>query len=212
MTAERNNTIAAVLVGGRSARMGRAKAALVLPGGETLLAHALQIATEFAVERWVAGGTANELPVRDVMHLADDAPGEGPLAAAATVLSRASLEWVLLLACDVPQLTRGVVEALREAARDDVDVVMARGRADDRPNPLVAYYRTRIGLRMREAVIGGERSLMRFLARMTTQVVTVDSPASLVSVNTPADWEAFLAAAQGQGGAMKEASEDASDN
>jgi molybdopterin-guanine dinucleotide biosynthesis protein A len=204
--ADRERTLAAILVGGRSARMGRPKASLVLPSGRTLLEQTLEIARTFAGETIVVGETFDQkLPV-SVVALADDIPGEGPLAAAATVLTRATREWVLLLACDVPQLTVDVVERLRETTDEEADVVMAQGVADDRANPLAAYYRASLGPAMRAAVDAGERSLTRFLNGVSTSVVTVRRPPSLASVNTPAEWEAFLRAAAAE---KKEASEDA---
>jgi molybdopterin-guanine dinucleotide biosynthesis protein A len=103
------------------------------------------------------------------------------------------------------------VAQLRAETSGAADVVMARGLADDRPNPLVAFYRASLGPRMRAAVAAGERSLMRFLKGVTTRAVTVQRPASLASVNTPAEWAAFLLAARQAGDEKKEASDDASD-
>lgn len=190
--------------------MGRPKSALVMPGGESLLARTLAMTEAFAAERWMVGADAPRSP--GVKYLADDFPGEGPLAAAATVLTHATRDWVLLLACDVPQLTVDVVERLRGMTGDDADVVMAQGAADDRANPLVAYYRATLSRRMRAAVEAGEQSLTRFLKGVTTRVVTVQQPASLASVNTPDEWEAFLREAREAGDEKKEASEDASED
>lgn len=179
--------------------MGRPKHTIALPDGSTLLEKTLAIAETFAAACWVVGAD-EQSPDPGVTYLKDDQPGEGPLAAAATVLARASSEWVLLLACDVPQLTADAIERVRAETSDAaVEVVMARGISDDRPNPLIAYHRTTLASRMREAVDRGERSIVRFLDGAATRVVTIEAPASLASVNTPAEWAAFLAHLRGEG-------------
>jgi len=101
--------LVAVLAGGGSTRLGRDKALLPWRGG-TLLAHVCAAAHGAGLPVMVVGRGAPDVP-DDVRVLADESPGEGPLAALVTVLG-AHDGAVLLLACDLPRLDAAAVRWL----------------------------------------------------------------------------------------------------
>lgn len=189
--ANRNNTLAAVLVGGGSRRMGRAKHTLQLPDGRSLLEHTIAVARN-VVNDVVLVGDPGDADALGVAVWPDERPGDGPLAAAATACARSPQPWTLLLACDVPQLTASVLQAVLDAADGAHDIVVARGRNDATINPLAACYRTALADEMNAALDVGERRLLDFVQRCSLHVVTIDDPPSLASVNTPAEWQTYL--------------------
>lgn len=121
---------AIVLAGGRAARMGgRPKPELVL-GGRRLLDRVLDVVDDAAVR--VVVGPPVELPA-GVALTREDPAGGGPVAALAAGLAALGTRpptQVVVVAADLPFLTRDVVRALRTAAtvRDGAVLLDADGR------------------------------------------------------------------------------------
>lgn len=153
----------AVLVGGRSTRMGVDKA--------TLFADVVEAALRDA-------GAAEVLRVGD-----DDVPGIGPLGGIATALRLAAEEIVVVLACDLPSVVpegiRMVIDAL--AAAPDALVAHPPGE------PLHAAWRRAALPEIVTAMSGVDRSVRSVLRRVPAVEVAGVRAEWLLNVNTPAD-------------------------
>jgi molybdopterin-guanine dinucleotide biosynthesis protein A len=113
-----------------------------------------------------------------MLVIADDWPGAGPLGGIATALRASSAPWNLVVACDLPYLTREwldflVARALASAA-DAVLPMNARGA-----EPLCAMYHKRGEPAIRAALESGVRKVTDGL-----QNIRVETIAS-------AEWKAF---------------------
>lgn len=194
---------ALITAGGNSSRMGTHKALLARPPtGQPLLAHV--VTTAAAVVDGPIYVVANHPPVQAVARdlpnvtvIADDTPGQGPLAGFAAGLAHIP-GWTLVLACDLPLLR---VEFLRvltaycdpHAAWDAV-VPVVEGRAE----PLCAAYHRRC-LPIVQAMLAQDKLRLRdLLSQIRVHAVeeaelrTVDpSLQSLTNVNTPEEWAAI---------------------
>jgi molybdopterin-guanine dinucleotide biosynthesis protein A/rhodanese-related sulfurtransferase len=150
----------AVLVGGRSTRMGFDKATLFVD----------RIA---AVLR--AAGADDVLLIRD-----DDRPGNGPLGGIATALRRSATDVVVVLACDLPGVhaegIRLVVEALGTG-----DVALPPGE------PLHAAWRRSCLPAVDAAIDAGTLAVKAALDALDVVEVTGVHPDWLVNVNEPSD-------------------------
>ena len=91
-----------VLAGGKSTRMGRDKALLDW-NGRTLLDHMTNLLCDITEQVWVVG--RNQLP--------DRLPGLGPLSGIATALEATSTDANLIIAVDLPHLTKDFLKYLR---------------------------------------------------------------------------------------------------
>jgi molybdopterin-guanine dinucleotide biosynthesis protein A len=179
-----------VLAGGLSRRMGRPKAWLEV-GSTYLLRHvADRLAGEFA-EVMVAFAEPEQLeqpvPYRVVF---DRKHGAGPLAGIEAGLLAARQEVVFALACDMPHVTRELIEVAVTAARS-CDAAIPR--VDGRPEPVCGAYR-------RTALPAIAAALNEGRLRAAEVVETLDvtwleglPPQQFRSLNTPADLEAFNA-------------------
>src|SRR3954447_6439712 len=130
--------LGAVLVGGKSRRMGRDKA-LIEIDGRPLVERVADVLVASGCAPVVAIGPA-ESSAR-IEHVDDLWPGAGPLGGVLTALSLASP--AIVVACDLPRLDVQTVNALSDAAAaalargHHIDAVMARS---DRPEPLCALW------------------------------------------------------------------------
>jgi molybdopterin-guanine dinucleotide biosynthesis protein A len=104
-------TAGIVLCGGRSSRMGRAKA--LLPwGGQTLIANAVEILHRCVDEVVVVGSTDIELPSLDAVVVRDREPGRGPLSGIREGLEHMSADLAFVCGTDTPLLSPLFVKTL----------------------------------------------------------------------------------------------------
>lgn len=158
--------LAAILVvGGRSSRMGRPKPWLDFDGAPLLVRLVERVRT-WADEILLVAAPEQDLPAlpgAGVRVLRDVHPDAGPLPALALGLGAIAAPWALVLGCDAP-LVRSEVVARLLAARsvDDAAVIPVW---EDRPQPLVALYCTRLAGPLTDLVATGERRLRAVMQR-----------------------------------------------
>ena len=182
-----------ILAGGESSRMGRDKALLEL-NGVALIVRAAQLVESLA-EGCAVVGDSVRLEGLSLRVIADDFPGAGPLGGIATALRNSSSEWNLVIACDLPYLTREWLGYLADRALEsEADAVVPMNELGI--EPLCAMYRKRCDAAIREALDGGKRKVTDGIARLRTEFVEPDDWKPFDSdrllfknMNSPADYE-----------------------
>lgn len=188
---------AIVLAGGRSRRMGREKAALVL-AGHTLLQRAVDAASGAACAVVVVGAPGRALPaVTTPLRLTlvtDEEEGVGPLAGIVAGLEAVQTPVTLVVACDMPFVEPALLRLLTAVVRDGASVAMPI--VDGQPQPLCSAVRTDVLSALREALADGARAASVLADLSGARLL---SPAdwgaadprgsSFVGVNTPEEWE-----------------------
>ena len=152
---------AVLLAGGKSTRMGRDKAGVLIHDRPL---WQRQLATLRAVhphELFISGKPDGPYASAGVEILADNFPGLGPLAGLEAALRRASHPLVLVLAIDLPAMTADFLSLLlRQAAASATGCVP---RDDRWFQPLAAIY-PRTCLPLAEACLrDADRSMQRFV-------------------------------------------------
>ena len=181
-----------ILAGGRSSRMGRSKADLPV-GDTTLLAWITRSLGPSFTETLVCG-TAAPPGARSVDDRREDA---GPLAGIEAALLAMSTECAFVLACDMPRVTTALATLLvmRSFGHDAAAPTVA-GRAQ----PTCAAYRRSATAGIAAYLDRGERRATEGLASL--DVVYADereliragiAPSELDDIDTPADFDAFVA-------------------
>lgn len=152
---------ALILAGGESRRMGQDKARLLL-GEQTLLQRVAAIVQPIFSE--VIVSTRERRADCDFPQVIDATMHSGPLAGLAAGLECIKTSWMFAVACDMPFITPHLIENLA-ARRDDFDAVVPVFQGY--PQPLAAFYATRIEHELRDVLQGGgKRSLRELLARL----------------------------------------------
>jgi molybdenum cofactor guanylyltransferase len=182
-----------ILAGGESSRMGMDKGLLEVDGAP-LIVRTSQLIDALAGAATVIGRPETYQRL-GLLAIADDWPGCGPLGGIATALRASDTEWNLIVACDLPYLTRRWLEFLARRARDsaaDAVVPMNERGAE----PLCAMYRNSCEPAIRGALAQGTRKITDGLARIRVEYLepaewkSFDSDGLLFkNMNTPADYE-----------------------
>lgn len=129
---------AVVLAGGAARRLGGADKPAVRIGTRTLLDRVLAACRE--ADRTVVVGPRRPAS-RPLVHVREEPPGGGPLAALDAGLRQVGQPVVAVLAADLPFLTEETLHQLLAALPPDADGTLLTDQ-DGRDQPLTAVYRT----------------------------------------------------------------------
>jgi molybdopterin-guanine dinucleotide biosynthesis protein A len=181
--ARRAPTLAGVLIGGSSRRMGESKHLLRYRGRSWL--SRIAAAAAQAADGVVLLG-AGRLPpsLAHLPRVPDVADAGGPLAGMrAAARWRPDARW-LFLACDTPLITSEALLWLREQSRPGVWAVLPRLHAGAAVEPLPGWYDLRAALWLESAA--GPSDLARY-PRTVSPVVPTHLGSAWRNCNTPAD-------------------------
>lgn len=183
-------TAGAVLAGGRSSRMGADKAEIVI-SGETLLARAWRLVAGLVAPAWVCCAPGRTRP--GYPCLPDAKEGDGPARGVAAALEAARAHGatrVLVLACDLPRLTRELLVALLAAPPEPHTLATVYSDAlTGRAEMLVGVYAVAALPCLEAGLARGERSLFRLLPRERLRKLPYgpDAAPLFLNCNTAAD-------------------------
>jgi len=205
-----------VLAGGESSRMGRDKALLVLPTGETLLDRALRLAKTVSDEVKLVAPSSRYSEIVDVPVVEDVYPACGPLAGIHASLSASETELNLVLAVDCPLVTPELLQFLVRVAAA-TDKLATVPRVAGHLHNVCAVYRREFakiaekvlaGSAVQHAVAGGTgrrrgTRVDRLFTEVPTRIVDEDElrragfgPELFANVNTPAEFAALTLSMQ----------------
>ena len=159
-----------VLAGGKSTRMGTDKAFIRLDG-LTLLARALAVARLVTADVRIVGDAAKFGAFAPVV---EDVFREcGPLGGIHAALRASAAELNLMLAVDLPFVSRGLIEYLITRARSS-DAIVTVARAGGGWQPLCAIYRREFVDVAEKALLQGRYKIDTLFDMQRTQVIDED--------------------------------------
>ena len=188
MEAAQSDLTAFILAGGRSSRMGRDKAFLKFEG-KSLLNRALLLAHSVTRDVRIVGSaskfSAFGIVVEDTFH------NRGPLGGIHAALNATSTDLNLILAVDMPFLSKQLLTFLVERARVS-DAVVTIPRTSSGGEPLCALYRRIFAAVAEAAINSGENKIDRLFSSLTLSPITEDDlrsfpPNQFRNLNTPSD-------------------------
>lgn len=149
----------AVLIGGRSSRMGRPKHLIRDERGKSWLERALATINPFVDELFISG--RGELPAAlEEIERIDDLPGlQGPLAGVGALVKQRPFTSWLVLACDMPYITEQSIAWLLAQRKDRYRAVLPRNPVTGRSEPLLAWYDYRCSLLVENLIASGSRKI-----------------------------------------------------
>jgi molybdopterin-guanine dinucleotide biosynthesis protein A len=182
-----------VLAGGKSSRMGADKAFLEF-GGQTLLARALAVMGTVCDRVAIVGDPAKFAKYGSSKYetvVADIFPGCGPLAGIHAALVHSPAELNLMLALDMPFVSRELLAFLRAAAEGS-DAIVTVPRSGKGLQPLCAVYRRDFSTVAEQALRAGKYKIDAVFSSVSVRVIEEGelaaagfSEQSFFNVNTP---------------------------
>jgi len=174
-----------VLVGGSSSRMGRDKGLLPFRGERLVDRIARQVLTAAGSVTLV--GAPERYTGLGYRAIPDRIPDCGPLGGVHTALSETRAEWNLIVACDMPRLDGGFLDALLGRAEQETCECLVPVSSPGKIEPLcAAWHRTALA-----EVEAGLRDGVRRMSDVLNLLKTKHWPANpawFANANTPQEW------------------------
>ena len=186
---------AVILVGGKSSRMGRAKALLPFDN-EPLIAHVVRRFKSWFPEIIVVAAPDQELPELSAVLVRDEIAYQGPVSGIYHGLKAATKDVCFVTSCDAPFLNFELIDHLLEQI-SEYDVVVPFWQ--ERFQPLHAIYRTSVVPLLKEQLERGELRPIFLYDKVRTRKIQeaeirrLDPEGlSFLNMNSPADYDAAL--------------------
>ncbi|MDY7020423.1 MAG: molybdenum cofactor guanylyltransferase [Cyanobacteriota bacterium] len=189
-----NHVIAAlILAGGKSSRMGQDKA-LIQWEGKPFLTRICEVAacccsSVYVLTSWPE--RYENIVSESVQFLVESSPDSpGPIVALADGLTHIDAEWVLLLACDLPQLQPSILKDWMSQLPDISESILAVvPRQESGWEPLCGFYRRKALIDLQNFINMGGRSFQIWLSEVPVHPLKLEPRLLLMlfNCNTPQD-------------------------
>lgn len=176
----------AILIGGKSSRMGEAKHDLNYGFGNIL--HVLKDKFEPVSGSVVISHNGSQnVDVSPEECIIDTHGDSGPMGGILTVLEQLKTSSVMFLSCDLPFLSDSIYEQLLQVHNESVVATCAIKKGSDHPEPLVAIWNRSAIDGLQSAIETGNYSLLDFLKNHPIKKVEIEAR-QLTNVNTYAEY------------------------
>ena len=183
---------AAILVGGKSSRMGTNKAFLELRG-KTFIELQIELLREMFDEVFISVNTPSEYEYLNLPVFTDIYPGKGPLGGIYTSLINSSSLHTFMLACDMPFVGSELIKHLKDLTKE-YDVVIPK--SEKGLEPLHAFYSKNCIDPIKRALDENDLRIISFFPHVNVKIVELNSLASsdsfknsIKNLNTMDDYE-----------------------
>jgi molybdenum cofactor guanylyltransferase len=188
---------AIILAGGKSSRMGRDKSTIEIDGIPMLRriydvvascqnGRSESVARIYVVTPWI--DRYKSILPNDCNFLAEEDPHKGPLLGFAQGLSQIEADWVLLLACDLPNLSNSFIQSSIDRLTDiPAQSIAYLAKGDRGWEALCGFYRGNCLDSLLKYINGGGQSFQGWLKAKIVTELAIDNPQILLNCNTPAD-------------------------
>ena len=187
----------ALIVGGRSTRMGRDKACLMDGTGQELWRRQLDLLHDLGAAEVLISCRPDQsyLEAAAAQLVFDRWDTAGPLGGILSCFEATATERLLVLAVDLPGMTRQVLEALALPQQISGLVFQNGGHLE----PLAAVYPRAMVLSGHQRLAAGQLSLQKWIVDSREHMQVLELPASwksaFINVNDPAGWAAWQGSA-----------------
>ena len=191
-----NYLAAIVLAGGKSTRMGQDKALLV-KSDRPLLTHVCTVARDclnlvYVVTPWIA--KYRDLVPPNIKFIEEtiilpNQDSNCPLIGFYQGLQQVKAEWILLLACDLPNLTTEAIAQWQQQLPKVSDSEIALLPRDSKGwQPLCGFYRRSCLPLLEQYINNGGKSFQTWLSQYSVRETIVSDRSVLFNCNTWDDW------------------------
>ncbi len=182
-----------ILAGGKNSRIGRKKAFIDIEGN-TIIDRILAIFKELFLEVIIVSNSPEDFSYTGLKVVTDIIPDKGSLGGLYTGLVNAKYERCFVVACDMPYISKSLVEYIINIQRYDIVVPKIKGLFE----PLFASYSRKCANLAKRQIKEGNLRITDIYSYFNVKEIYEDeirkfdsSMRSLVNINTPEDLSLF---------------------
>ncbi|HHP7231184.1 MAG TPA: molybdenum cofactor guanylyltransferase, partial [Xenococcaceae cyanobacterium] len=193
---------ALILAGGKSSRMGQDKALLPYRN-QTLLSSVCNVAQEsancvYVVTPWTEKYQAilpNFAKLISETLIYPETQANFPLMGFFQGLQQVTTPWILLLACDLPNLNSQTITGwYPNLTQAPPDMIALLPRHPQGWEPLCGFYRRNCQASLKNYVDSGGKSFQNWLNQSVVGELPLSDRSMLFNCNTPEDWKTIVTA------------------
>lgn len=166
----KNNITGIILSGGKSSRM-RTNKALLLYKDKPFIQHVINAMSPL-VNELIIVGRPDEYAHLNLKCIDDIIENSGPLAGVYSGLEASKTKYNLILSCDVPLITTGILTTIIDHIDDESDVIQIE--SNGQAMPLIAIYKKHCKSLFRSLLHQGERRLLKALDQLMVKNIALD--------------------------------------
>jgi len=172
----------AIIAGGRARRLNGLAKGLIHVDGEPIMSRQLGFLETRCQARFIIGDPSGPYTELGVPVHPDLIPEKGPPGGVHSALCRATTPWVIVLGCDLPYLTGGLIDALCIDGDHDVCLYRAGGRRQ----PLVSCWRRAVASKIEALLTASSPGFAGLMASLRVRELE-GADAKFFNLNTPSD-------------------------
>lgn len=179
----KNNITGIILSGGKSSRM-RTNKALLLYKDKPFIQHVINAMSPL-VNELIIVGRPDEYAHLNLKCIDDIIENSGPLAGVYSGLEASKTKYNLILSCDVPLITTGILTTIIDHIDDESDVIQIE--SNGQAMPLIAIYKKHCKSLFRSLLHQGERRLLTALDQLMVKNIALDPSLNIhvTNINNP---------------------------
>ncbi|MDH5516769.1 MAG: molybdenum cofactor guanylyltransferase [Gammaproteobacteria bacterium] len=191
MTADKNNTIALILAGGRGRRMMNSDKGLLLWRNKALIQHVTE-AIEMQLDRIVINANQHHEQYQSLNYplIADSVSGfKGPLSGIMTAMQYCNdAGYLLIVPCDCPTPPADLFRRLARAINASDNASIAIANDGTRDQPLFGLYKTSLLAELKLALANNHNKVLQFVMEHKPVIADFsDQPEAFKNFNQPED-------------------------
>lgn len=159
-----------ILCGGKSSRMQSEKG-LVLFQGKPFIEHIIQAILPVTENIQLITNT-KEYDYLPCQKIADIVKDKGPLGGIYTALTNSETEFNLILSCDIPLISSGLLAELISKQNQEAQITVFA--TESRMHPLIGIYSKEIVTIIKESIDKNELKMMDFVLKVPHQIIKIE--------------------------------------
>ncbi len=176
-----------VLAGGCSSRMGRDKA-LALLHGKPLIEHVVSAVSAVVSDVYIGANTPEDYAFLGLPVITDRIRNIGPLGGIHAALAECDSDYVLIVACDLPFLSKDLLKLVCcEIGQDDIVAFESPTGIE----PLCAVYSGNCLPAINASIAAKQYAVIDLYRKVKTRTISYHDfdlpPAAFLNINTPQD-------------------------
>lgn len=179
-----------VLAGGRGSRMDGRDKGLILYEDQPLVAHALKVLITVADHLLISANRSHEAYAAWGYPVVSDPDSEfkGPLSGILAGMKVAETPFILAMPCDMPKVTRPILEAILTRHQEQPDSPMVVAHDGERMQPLLMLASTDLAASLEAYLDSGERKVGGWVKGVSHLCADLSSwHSELININSPED-------------------------
>lgn len=178
------NKTLAILAGGKSSRMNYNNKGFLIYKEDNFIQHIINAGENY--KEIIILANDKKLYEKFNLRIVEDIyPGHGPISGIHSALKNSTTESVLCVACDMPLISKEVLDTLGNYS-GDYEVLIPKIKS--RMQPLCSIYSKRIINKLEECIMKDENKLQKLIFDLNYKVIKNLDERAFFNINTPEDY------------------------